>query len=97
MPSTKVTAGVLAGAVTTVILWIVEASTSIDVPALVAAAIVVVVTFVLQYFIPETNPAPSAEAAMARRNREAPLAGTGRSTTTPIPPTTPVPPPDPGI
>lgn len=59
-PSTKVALGAVAGAVVTVIIWIVEATTSLNVEPAIAAALVVVVTFVLSYFVRETNPPNSA-------------------------------------
>ena len=63
-PSTKVTAGALAGAVVTVIVWLVGAMTSVDIPAEVAAALVVIVSLGLSYVVPDTSPAPSAVAAV---------------------------------
>jgi putative flippase GtrA len=56
-PSTKVTAGALAGAVTALIVWAVSEWTSVDIPPEAAAALVVVISFVLSYLIRETNPA----------------------------------------
>jgi Na+/proline symporter len=59
MVSTKVTAGALAGAVVTLIVWIVNAATSVETPPEAAAALVVVVSFLLGYVVRETNPAPA--------------------------------------
>lgn len=70
-PSTKVTAGVLAGAVVAILVWLVQEFTDIDPPAAVAAALVVIVSFLLSYFIRETNPAPSAVAEVESRHAEA--------------------------
>lgn len=57
MPTTKVTAGLLAGAVVTLIVWLVGLSTSVEVPAEPAAAMVVIVSFVLSYLVPESSSA----------------------------------------
>ena len=59
-PNTKVTAGALAGAAVTIIIWILEATMSTEIPAAVAAALVVVVSFGLSYFIKEPAPEPPA-------------------------------------
>ena len=57
-PNTKVTAAALAGAVVTIVIWILEATMSTEIPAAVAAAIVVVVSFGLGYFVREPTTAP---------------------------------------
>ena len=59
-PSTKVTTGAVAGAVVVFLLWVAKASGWVDtVPEEAVAALTTVVSFVLAYWVPETNPAPS--------------------------------------
>ena len=59
-PSTKVTTGAMAGAVVAFLLWVAKASGWVDdVPEEAVAALVTIVSFVLSYMVPETNPAPS--------------------------------------
>lgn len=52
MPETKVTVAALAGAVVSVVVWVVGLTTSVEVPAEAAAALVTVVSFVLAYLVP---------------------------------------------
>lgn len=54
-PYTKVTAGALAGAISVVALWILEATTGVQVPAPVASAVTVILTFATSYIVPETS------------------------------------------
>jgi hypothetical protein len=56
VPTQKVTAGVLAGAIVTIIVWILKATSTVDTPAEVAAALVVIVSFLLGYVVRETRP-----------------------------------------
>jgi hypothetical protein len=59
-PSTKVSTGAVAGAVVVFVIWVVKAAGLVDdVPPEVAAAVTTVVSFVLAWLVPETNPAPS--------------------------------------
>jgi hypothetical protein len=51
VPNRKVGAGALAGAIVTVGVWLTPA----DEPAAVVAALVVAVTFVVSYFVPEAE------------------------------------------
>lgn len=51
-PSRKVAGGGVAGAVTTVVLWLVDELTPLSPPAAVASAISVLVTFGVAYWIP---------------------------------------------
>lgn len=53
MPTTKVTVGVLAGALVTVIVWVVGLVSAVDVPAEASAALVAIVSFALSYLVPE--------------------------------------------
>ena len=52
LPVRKVAAGGAAGAVTTIIVWILSAAFKIDIPPEIAAAITVVLSFAAGYFIP---------------------------------------------
>ena len=59
-PSTKVTTAAVAGAVVTFLLWVAKSAGWVDdIPEEAVAAATTVVAFVLSYFMPETNPAPS--------------------------------------
>jgi hypothetical protein len=56
--STKVTAGALAGAITTVAVWILNTwvlSAPDAIPGEIGAAITTILTFIVGYFIPETR------------------------------------------
>jgi hypothetical protein len=50
VPSQKVTVGVLAGAITTIVIWALKSV--VVIPGEVAAAITTVLTFVTSYFFP---------------------------------------------
>ena len=63
-PSTKVTTAALAGALTAVVVWAVEAAATIDIPDRIETSAVVVVGFVLAYLVPETRPPESAMEAV---------------------------------
>ena len=52
-PTRKVTSAGLAGALTVVAVWILQAATAIEVPAEVAAAITTVLTFATGYLVSE--------------------------------------------
>lgn len=54
-PNTKVTAGALAGALTVILMWIVTAATSLEIPPAVASAATTVLTFIVSYFVPENS------------------------------------------
>ena len=51
-PVRKVAAGGVAGAITTIIVWILSAAFKVDMPPEIAAAITVVLSFAAGYFIP---------------------------------------------
>lgn len=51
MPSRKVGAGALSGAIVAVAIWGAKAFGHVEVPGETAAALVVIVTFVVQYFV----------------------------------------------
>jgi len=50
VPSQKVTVGILAGSLTTIIIWALKSV--VVIPVEVAAAITTVLTFVASYFVP---------------------------------------------
>ena len=50
VPSQKVTVGILAGSLTTIIIWALKSV--VVIPGEVAAAITTVLTFVASYFVP---------------------------------------------
>ncbi len=52
-PTRKVTSGALAGALVTIGVWCVQEFAGVVVPAEVAAAAVVVVSFCVSYVVPE--------------------------------------------
>lgn len=53
-PTNKVTAGVLAGAVMVVLVWATKTFAHTDVPAEVSVGLLTVVTFVVQYMVPDS-------------------------------------------
>lgn len=58
--SSKVTASVIAAAVSTILFWLLGTYAHVAVPEPVQAAGVGLLTLIVGYLIPETNPAPSA-------------------------------------
>lgn len=54
IPNTKVIAGGAAGALVSVLVWVVSLF-GLDIPAEVAGALVVLVTFATSYFVPESK------------------------------------------
>lgn len=54
-PTNKVVAGVLAGALTTIGAWAVRQFGGIDLTAEVQGAITVVITFLVQYAVPDAE------------------------------------------
>jgi preprotein translocase subunit SecD len=55
VPSRKVTAGVLAGAVSVILVWAIKTYVHQDLPGEVASSITTVLTFVTSWFVPETE------------------------------------------
>lgn len=60
MPSTKVGAATIAAALGSIIVWALKQYVAVDLPAEVSAAVVVLLTLIVGYVVPEQNPAPSA-------------------------------------
>lgn len=70
VPEKKVTAAALAGAVVTIVVWILRATAHVEIPAEVSAAATVVLSAVAGYLAPHTHrpeltPAPPAKEAPA--------------------------------
>jgi hypothetical protein len=65
MPVPKVTIGALAGAITTIAVGLLDTCAKIDVPADVAGAITILLTFVASYFTPSEVQEGSAAAGTA--------------------------------
>jgi hypothetical protein len=82
-PSTKVTAGGAAGAIVTLIIFLIGFA-DVAIPPEVASAAVVLLSWPLAYLVRETRPAPSAIEAVHRLDQARALArhGTGTSATT---------------
>ena len=57
-PSTKIVGGGVAGAVTTIVLWLVDELTPLSPPAAVVAALSMVITTIVAYLIPSGATAP---------------------------------------
>ncbi len=55
LPNAKVTAGVLAGALAGVILWCIKTFAHQDVPVEVGMSVSTILTFVVQYLVPEES------------------------------------------
>ena len=65
-PSTKVTAASAAAALTTLLIWIAQSQGWVDdIPGGLEAAVTTLLTLLAGYFVPESNPAPSARATIA--------------------------------
>lgn len=54
-PSAKVTAAALAGALTAVVVWIVTATSGVDVPPEVAAALTTILAVAVAYLVPDRS------------------------------------------
>jgi hypothetical protein len=52
-PSRKVGASALAGALSVVVVWVFSDLADVEIPAMVASAITVILTFAVGYFVPE--------------------------------------------
>ena len=65
-PTDKVTAGLVAGAIVTIGVYIISEVAKVQVPPEVAAAATMIVSFVMSYFVPEQHPAPREPPAPAR-------------------------------
>lgn len=57
-PDRKVTAGLMAGAVMTIVAWISKTFAGVEIPAEVALAGSTVIVFFLQYYVPNTRETP---------------------------------------
>lgn len=60
LPSQKVTAAATAGAVVTILAWIVSSQTTLTIPAFIEEALEIVAVAVIAYWVRETRPSPSA-------------------------------------
>lgn len=54
-PNRKVTAGLMAGSIMTILAWASKTYAGVEIPAEVALAGATVITFIIQYAIPEAN------------------------------------------
>lgn len=54
-PNTKVTAGALAGAVTVILLFLVQQLAGVEITAEVGSAVTVILTFFTSYMVPESS------------------------------------------
>lgn len=61
MPTTKVLAGALAGALTVIATWALHQGAKVDMPIEVQGAVQLVITFVVQYLVPDTSTQPEQE------------------------------------
>lgn len=65
--SSKVGAAAVASALGVLLIYLIEAVSKVDLPTSVEGALVVLLTLGVGYLIPETNPAPSAVAAVREK------------------------------
>jgi hypothetical protein len=73
MPSTKISAATIAGAIGSILVWLLHDYAGVNMPDGVAAAVVLLISVLIAYFVPETNPSPSAvEAVRAGKGAAAP-------------------------
>ena len=56
LPTRKVTVGAMAGAVVAIAAWASKAYAAVEIPADVAIALTTLLTFVVQYFVPDAEP-----------------------------------------
>lgn len=90
LPTRKVGSGALAGAVTVIVLWIINAATGVDVPPEVASAITFVLMFAASYFVPEGELLPTTPPETPTAPTESPVVpGDAPSSETPVPPAVP--------
>lgn len=54
-PNTKVTAGALAGALTVVLLFLIQTLADVEITAEVGSAVTVILTFFTSYLVPESS------------------------------------------
>jgi hypothetical protein len=54
-PTTKVAAGAIAGAVTTIIIWLLKSYAHTEIPGDVGAAMAAILTFVVSYAVPPSS------------------------------------------
>jgi hypothetical protein len=54
-PAQKVTAGALAGAVTTIGIWLIKTFGHVEIPGEIGAAITTVLTFIVSYLVPPSG------------------------------------------
>lgn len=54
MPTKKVTAGVLAGALAAILVWAAKQFAHVDVPAEIGVAASTILTFATQYLVPDS-------------------------------------------
>lgn len=55
VPNRKVTVGLVAGSIMTILAWVSKAYAGVEIPADVALAGATVINFALQYFIPNAS------------------------------------------
>jgi hypothetical protein len=67
VPSTKVTAAGLAGAVVTIVAFLLDVFTDVEFTAGTAAAVATVLATLFGFVVKETNPPPSAVEAVAKK------------------------------
>ena len=60
-PTNKVLAGALAGALAAILTWVVKTFAHQDVPAEIGVAVSTVITFAVQYMVPDSNNQPPKE------------------------------------
>ena len=85
LPTRKVGSGALAGAITVIIVWVINAFTGVEIPPEVSSAITLVLMFGASYFVPEAEgdvPVPITPIPPVEPEQPIPAA--------PIPPTEPV-------
>lgn len=66
-PTRKVGSGAVGGAIATVIIWVITATTGVEIPAEVAAAVTVIVTAGLAYLVPDATAPGQVEKAPGRQ------------------------------
>lgn len=54
-PTNKVSSGILAGAITAIVIWAAKTYGKVDFPPDIAVGVSTIITFVTQYFVPDAD------------------------------------------
>lgn len=69
IPGNKITLAVAAGALVTILAWVVSSQTSVEVPPFIEEAFEILVIFIAGYVVKETRPSSSARETINNGHR----------------------------